>query len=296
MRGRLWACLVWVGAGWLAVQVSSDSASLRAALLPEDGPVRAFAPRRGAAAVLLTDGRVLVSGGQAERDATELSQLYDPASRSWRGAADLAQARSGHSLTTLPGGGVLALGGESASAPTDTAELLTRWGWDLLVSPLGPLVGHTATVLLDGRVLVLGGRDDKGASLDAAHVVGPLLLGQADRLKVSALAVRLSVPRHDHTATMLPDGKVLVVGGRNDGGELASAELLDPVTGVSLPLKSHLARARAEHTATLRADGSVLILGGRSGQGVVSQAEVFEPTSREFREDPLIVTDRKSVV
>ena len=290
MRGRLLACLVWAGAGWLGVQVSSDSAALRAARPEEAGPVQAPSPRAGAAAVLLSDGRVLVAGGNAG-EAVAGAQVYEPTNRGlWRAASDLTFGRAEHSLTVLAGGAVLALGGESDGKPTDTAELLTRWGWDLLPSPVGrPLAGHTATLLLDGRVLVLGGRDAEGTSLDAAMVIEPPL-GQADRLRVLALAGRLAVPRYDHTATMLPDGRVLVVGGRSDSGELATAELLDPATGVGLPLKSHLAHARAEHTATLRADGSVLVLGGRSGDDVVSEAEVFDPTANQFRGDSLVVS------
>ena len=63
-----------------------------------------------------------------------------------------------------------------------------------------------------------------------------------------------------HTATLLPNGKVLVAGGRN-GGYLASAELYDPATGTWT--NDRLAQHRAHwHTATLLPNGKVLVAGG----------------------------------
>ena len=65
-----------------------------------------------------------------------------------------------------------------------------------------------------------------------------------------------------HTATMLPNGKVLVVGGYNSSGNtIGSAELYDPGTGTWSATGS-LAAVRAFHTATLLASGKVLVAGG----------------------------------
>src|SRR5262245_61654445 len=68
--------------------------------------------------------------------------------------------------------------------------------------------------------------------------------------------------RSRHTATKLPDGRVLVTGGsRPDGEYLRSAEIYDPATGTFTPTGS-MNRTRTLHTATLLSDGTVLITGG----------------------------------
>ncbi len=78
--------------------------------------------------------------------------------------------------------------------------------------------------------------------------------------------------RTDHTATVLPGGKILVAGGEGASGRaLSSAELYDPVSGKFSAVESKMDTARAEHTATLisgcncPADGQMLIAGGTIG-------------------------------
>src|SRR6184192_3678561 len=72
----------------------------------------------------------------------------------------------------------------------------------------------------------------------------------------------LGTARDYHTATLLPNGKVLVAGGIDiSRASLASAELYDPATG-TWTATDGLATARAYHTATLLASGEVLVAGG----------------------------------
>jgi hypothetical protein len=68
--------------------------------------------------------------------------------------------------------------------------------------------------------------------------------------------------RRSHTATLLLDGKVLIVGGENQRGSLQSVEIFDPKKKTWADL-TFMRKPRACHTATLLPDGGVLIAGGR---------------------------------
>ena len=84
----------------------------------------------------------------------------------------------------------------------------------------------------------------------------------------------LVTARYGHTATLLPNGQVLVAGGLGLTGDLASAELYDPATGMWTATGS-LATARRSHTATLLPNGQVLVAGGFT-------AQIFSPSSRNY--------------
>jgi Kelch motif len=95
----------------------------------------------------------------------------------------------------------------------------------------------------------------------------------------------MATARADHTATLLPNGKVLIAGGSGDGfQDLASAELYDPSTRTFAPT-GNMITPRYAHSATLLADGRVLIAGGRQdgtrGTSVFT-AEVYDPSTGAF--------------
>lgn len=90
------------------------------------------------------------------------------------------------------------------------------------------------------------------------------------------------VARQEHTATLLPDGRVLVIGGRDGRNYLDAVEVFDP-TSETWTSAEPLAVPRAGHTAVLLADGRLLVAGGLSraaGAGdITRRAEVFDPTT-----------------
>jgi hypothetical protein len=89
-------------------------------------------------------------------------------------------------------------------------------------------------------------------------------------------------PRQSHTATLLPDGKVLLAGGSDRETALASAELFDPATGRFSEIKP-MTTPRAVHEATLLPNGQVLITGGLSvGHRYLTSAELYDPATQRF--------------
>ncbi len=90
----------------------------------------------------------------------------------------------------------------------------------------------------------------------------------------------LNIARTSHTATLLPNGKVLIAGGASTGGDLTSAELYDPATG-TWSTTGHLNTSRWLHTATLLPNGKVLVVGGWTG---INRAELYDPTTERWND------------
>ena len=98
--------------------------------------------------------------------------------------------------------------------------------------------------------------------------------------------------RSNHTSTLLPNGKVLVAGGSNQGQALVTAELYDPATGTFYPT-GIMTAARFSHTASLLVNGKVLIVGRSIGTGLAS-AEIYDPASNTFVATGRPATGRES--
>ena len=129
---------------------------------------------------------------------------------------------------------------------------------------------HTATLLQDGKVLVVGGAGTSGASA-LVELFDP---GSESWTHMKSM----SQDRYFHTATLLEDGRVLVVGGSNKD-PLAYAEVYDPSRNAWTD-KAPMNTPRRQHTATLLPDGRVLVVGGnttRSGGSRTASSEIYDP-------------------
>jgi WD40 repeat protein len=143
-------------------------------------------------------------------------------------------------------------------------------------SPSGfpnPLLVIGFALYAAGLALGFAPVSSSAAGNDAAAELSQSALAQASG-KWRATG-HLITARYFHTATLLPNGKVLVAGGSNNIATLASAELYDPSTGVWTATDS-MSTARVRHTATLLPNGKVLVVGGNSGPG---SPELYHPAT-----------------
>ena len=230
--------------------------------------------RREHTATLLSTGKVLLAGGIGF-NLTARSELYDPATRIWSLTGAMTKSRRNHSATLLPDGRVLAAGGFDDYGAPAQAELydpdLGTW------AAAGSLVNirnsHSATLLPNGKVLIVGGR----TTADGTGATYPTRVEIFDPKTVSWTSTgAISAGRANHTATLLPSGKVLVTGGYKSS-YLSSSVLYDPVAGVWIATGS-LATSRAFHTATLLSTGKVLVTGGYNGS-FLAGTEIYNPAT-----------------
>jgi RHS repeat-associated protein len=200
-------------------------------------------------------------------------------------AAQALTALSGESVTTLPDGRVLILGGQNGAAAVARAALKPAAGVaaQLAVTLRNPRAFHTATVLPDGQVLVLGGLDRNGLVNDAE-------LFDPNKQTFDSIVSGLEA-RAYHTTTLFTDGRVLIAGGINANGQpMNRLDLWNPKTRSIEPFNQQLKFARRGHTAKLQADGNVRISGGVTAAGLrVDQDEVIEVGDGAAQSDELHV-------
>jgi N-acetylneuraminic acid mutarotase len=267
-------------------------------------------PRARFTATLLGNGKVLVAGGfPSWSDPSETAELYDPATGTWSLTGSMHGPRAWHSATPLPNGKVLVVGGlaESGyvaySSLLNTAELYDpeTGTWTVTGSLRTGLVAPTATLLQDGKVLLAGGCDviydpwTVDEEVDGALVNAELYDPSTGSWSVTG---SLNAGRVFHTATLLPNGDVLVAGGILADPSLSiynTAELYSPTKGTW----SHAGKLsrRWYHTATLLTDGRVLVTGGVNHDDyfhwtVFNIAQIYDPTTSSWSTTTSLNTPR----
>lgn len=202
----------------------------------------------------------------------------------------MPQGMVAHTATALDGNALLIAGGSSGTGGTLAKafryDLVTE-KWTGLASMHESRSGHTATRLRDGRVLVAGGEQLLGGSGDTW--VQPIATAEYFDPITSTWqkAPSMQVAHSYHTASLFPDGRVLVVGGYSDDGFTSETEIFAPNAGTSGawsegPSSSTLI---ARHTATLLPSGTLLIAGGATNWDAASdQAMLLASLDGEWGE------------
>ena len=245
-------------------------------------------------ATLLTNGNTLIlSYGSSE--------IYEPGTGTFTATGDRT-TRVGASVTLLPNGEVLIAGSALSGADGSYTSLAHADLYDPgtgTFTPTGDMsverVGHTATLLNNGKILIAGG------AVVVAGVVDRFL-ASAELYDPSTGTFSATGDMNEmgcDTATLLANGKVLitrsivydppVVSGRENF--VRHAELYDPSTG-TFAFTGDMIVGHTGPTATLLANGMVLVAGGDigDGDGATASAELYDPASGTFA-----LTDRMTV-
>lgn len=248
---------------------------------------------------------------------------YVGAPNFWAPAGTMNQARFGHTLTALPDGRALAVGG---GYEPDAVDLFSANSWSAAAPLAVPRIGHSSTVLADGRILAAGGAATASAELFSLPANAWAATGAMQQRRSGHAAARLasgkvivfggcisgpcasteiydpasnawsagptmSVSRSAPSATVLQDGRVLVAGG---SATLKQAEIYDPVSN-SFSAGGTQRQARIGHSANRLPDGRVLLAGGCGGSYCVS-AEIFDPAGNRWLRAPAMTLPRVSHV
>jgi uncharacterized protein YjdB len=239
-------------------------------------------PRSIHTATLLQNGMVLVTGGLSTlaSNAFNSAELYNPATGTWSATGSLLTPRVYHTAVLLPDGTVLVAGGETSTfynagavASTEIYDPVAAT-WRATGNLNIARIGHTATLLSNGKVLVAGGYGGSG-QLASAEIYDPTT-------STWTVTGSLTTAVGFQTATLLSNGKVLVAGGSitgtGGGAAVAAAELYDPNTAIWTSTGSLLTGA-FNHTATLLPNGTVLFAGGDIGSTATAAAKIYDPTT-----------------
>jgi len=191
------------------------------------------AARFNASAVALNSGLVLIVGGNYPA----AGELYDPVAATFSNTPANLNTPRANATATLLNGEVLIAGGSTCATPgcpTSVAELYDNGSFYYFSYPTSNMTvsrwDQTATLLTNGQVLLVGGYDSCASSCISDRTT-ELFNPQSESFTSSQA---LSTGRSGHTATLLTDGSVLIVGGINNGVTLSSTDSYQP-SSLALP-------------------------------------------------------------
>ena len=193
----------------------------------------------------------------------------------WDSLADLGPISTTARIRITPSDSLGGVAGESADFLVDNTPSMGAFlpGPDMSIARMD----HTATLLVDGRVLIAGGTGPGSVVLDSAEIYDPT--GQV----FTPLPVTMTSPRSRHTATRLSGGDVLITGGETaPGAKVKSTEIFDTIAE-TFGASGDLTHARAGHAATGNATGAFVSGGTLSALPVVLlEVDAYDEVSGTF--------------
>ncbi|GBD88249.1 N-acetylneuraminate epimerase [bacterium BMS3Abin03] len=235
-------------------------------------------PRYEHASVVMANGNVMVTGGVTGYTTSYSSsaEIYDVVSNTWNFIDSMHYARGNHKMALLNDGRIIVIGGfnqNSCEIYDPTSET-----WEFTDSlNLQRDYRFTATTLTNGTILVIGGvnfetNPPRMYNLKSCELFDPVT-------EKWSVVDSLEIERQGHTATVMPDGRVLVAGGLNSSGSIKQCEIFDPETGV-WSMTDSLNIERDGHSAVLLPNGKVLVSGGSST--ALYSCEIFDPITENW--------------
>ena len=241
--------------------------------------------RASAVAVVLADGRVLVTGGGRCGVIRNQAEIFDPAAGTWTTTGSMNTVRRSPAAVRLGDGRVLVAGGTGAFpfASLASAEIYdpSSGTWTPTGAMHDPRVwtsddesaANFLMPLPDGRILTAGGLNRCSESgCDLAFLAAAEVFDPASGSWSSTGS--MATGRYRHQMAVLSTGQVFAAGGRTGGAVLGSAEVYDPATG-TFTSGGSLATARQDYPATPLGDGRVLLSGGQGLAGALRSAELY---------------------
>ncbi|HOL62135.1 MAG TPA: fibronectin type III domain-containing protein [Elusimicrobiales bacterium] len=218
-------------------------------------------------ATLLPNGTILITGGVQgdinSSQALNTAEIYYPDIKTSIKTGNMLYRRASHTQTLLPDGNVLLTGGISIGNYSNTAELFITTANTFVPLPsIGtPRAKHTATLLKDGNVLICGGYNGNSSG----NVLNSCIRYNSSTNDFTTTGVpSLNYMRHSHTAHLLEDGRVIILGGNNGSDVVYKAEVFDGSSWQVLGNgTSEIDTSKvSNHSSLLLPNNDILITGG----------------------------------
>jgi hypothetical protein len=255
-------------------------------------------PRDFGIATPLPDGSVLISGGFNDIfGSLNIAEIYHPATETFSIVdKHMLSPRELHTATPLKDGTVLIVGGLDLwkRKTQSTAEIYDPVTMNFRAT-LGHMTndrfGHAACLLSDGRVLIVGGTSVLFGKGGYSTVLSSAEIYDPSTRTFRVTGTPMTMGRDRPTASLLPDGTVLIAGGQGPGGaSIDYAEVYDPKKDRFTRLPANEQVPRMAHCSCTLPNGSLLFTGGWSApsDSTTSTVEEFDPNTLQFTmEEPL---------
>ncbi len=228
---------------------------------------------------LLPNGDLLVAGGTNGPSILNTAEIFNPTTETFSPTAGtMRDVRDLHTATLLPNGRVLIAGGFTTNASStgsiNTSEIY--YPDTKVFIETTPMISsrsnHSAILLPSGNVFVAGGFGTGDVISDSAEVY----ISTKARWEPAA-AMTACGARAIHATVQLKDGRIMLIGGINASGVLATSALYNPTLNTWDCTATPMTTALRSHTATLLSNGSVLVAGGNDGLGEVNASYIYDP-------------------